>query len=254
MRYCKYCGCNVEDGEKFCRNCGAKMDDPQQSNESGNQSAYNPNYNPYTYNQPAAPPKKKKDNTHQIIIAVVAIAVVLVVVAAFVLPCFVTVEEEANYNVKMVVTNVSIEDPDNGFQYAEKDSSERLHTYLTYSCNGSAETNHELGWCKTDGTKMIISDDKRTVSFDVYSTESSIKVNIYLVVVTKVVDGKNHYDYIDLYDVTKYISGEKPTGVHDYGATGVSIKLSDLDKGQIILNGDSNPKGTMTLTFSVTKK
>lgn len=250
MRFCRNCGGVINDDEKFCRNCGMRVDGQQDCGQPQNAAPQNNG----AYNYGAPPKGPKKDNTKTVVIAILAVCVVLIVVMAFILPNIVTVEQPADYEVKMKISGVSISDTKNGFKNAVHDSSGRLHTYLIYRCNSSAEMTHELGWCKTDGTMMDIANE--WVTFDVVSEQSKINMSIFLVVVTKVLeDGTNHYDYVDLYDVTDIITQEKkPTGDHNYGVTGVSFYISDLSMKQATFTGDSQPNGTITLTFDVTKK
>lgn len=238
------------DNDPFCFKCGAEVKDQQSPSQPGPQPYQQRTYSSGTYSAGGRPRK----NNRSTIIAVAAVVVGLILILTWVLPDFVNVEDKPDYSVSVTISNVSINDADNGFQYAEKDTGGRLHTYLMYKDYKKDGNVHELGWCKPNGSVMDIT-GHNTLSIDVKSSQSKVVLTFSLVVVTKTINGENHYDEADIFDDTGNIISAVPAGDHQYGTSGVVFTLTtDTPTYMFELKGDSKPVGTMTLGFTLTKK
>ena len=227
MKFCPYCGTEVTDEARFCPVCGATF-----AAEASVQVPQQP-----------VPAGRTKGQTTGIIIALVAVIAAAILFGATVLPGLIATD---TYTVTVKADNISVSDPTGQFM---TDSRGEIEVYLDLTCSlgSSSAENKDMTWkVRPDGT---IATDSKIAVFEVKGDPKDISFTLFLMIRSP--SGSGYDDYADIYDDTPNISGDKPSYI---GYSGIIFTMSDLNDGKIVMKGDSDPIGTVTLTITYVKK
>jgi hypothetical protein len=234
MTFCHHCGKELKGDETRCPECGAP------TGVSGG-SGFTPSQQ-----------KKGLDPSMAKTLAVI-VALLICSVALFALFPWNEVSTDS-YTVTVSVDSISIQDSNSQMQTYDG----YCHCYISMTCSGSSDdikipnTNDGYWNCPTDKTS-ITSLNGNTANLTANGSKSSYTYTIFFMYKTATADAeKSVDDYIDIYDDSGNLLSTAP---EIYGTSGVVVSQSTIEKnnGTVTVSGDSQPLGSVTLTFKFVK-
>ncbi len=236
VKFCLHCGKMLRDEDQRCPDCGTPVDGS------------------------VAPPlqqTKPKSNDYKLKVMVIAlVALIAIAIVATALPLW-NQTSQGGYNVTVTVDSISVSDTA-GQLHLDGNGNAPVYVKLGYASSSSSTStnvdipgNNGLWSCPTDGRAYSdLSGNEKTFKMT-GSSISDYKFTLFL------------YDYnnpkisdpIDLFDDRNNVVGKDVPKV--FGVSGISFSSSSItmngDTGTITVSGDSDPIGSVTLTFTFTK-